>query len=158
MLVGFFRNEVSHPSGAFLNEILLWDDEKWEDRHDFIQWVFPTFKQSAFNSDVPELTKADVKTFREDPDIQESLAKVAGRFFEFLEPHFPGHPSSHRAPWWFHPQDHNLLRITRALDSLKTLSTGGQEAVFIDWLRGLQDTFPGVIPERTKAFWEEAVK
>jgi hypothetical protein len=152
MYIQFFRGEINHPRGFSISDILAWDDEEWERNHDFIQWVFPTFQKSAFNPDIPELTKKDVEIFRKDTDLQLTFDRVIERFLKFLD------YKRNEKPWWFHEGNHNLLRITRALDSSKTLSEAGRHYEILNWLRDLQDENPGIIPKRTSHFWEQAVK
>ena len=50
-LLAFYGDEGGRTtSGYTLGQVLGWPDGEWEDRHDFIQWVFPTDEPSMRES------------------------------------------------------------------------------------------------------------
>ena len=60
------REEVATAKGkrGFLEDVLQWDDEKLERTHDYIQWMFPTDQESAFNASAPDFPEALQVSFR----------------------------------------------------------------------------------------------
>ena len=51
-----------------------WGDyERLEDDHSYIQWLFPNFYQSAFNSDAQKLYEHEAEIFRSDPEVNNSF-------------------------------------------------------------------------------------
>ena len=150
-----------------LEEILGWSDEELEEVHDYIQWVFPTRRPSDFNPDAPVLTDATVKAFAQEPVLRARLVLVLRRMlrfygFQLLEE--GGGPVVKRGPsWaerrvWISPGDHNLLRITRILDSLSTLGLVEHARAFQGALLELEPLEEGrAIGARTFRFWRDAV-
>jgi hypothetical protein len=165
-LVGFFLGGRD-SEGRTLQEILEWGDETLEDVHDYIQWVFPTRRPSDFNPDAPVLTEETIAAFAREPVLRARLVLVLRRmlrFYGFELRDEAGVPVVHRGPsWaersvWISPGDHNLLRITRILDSLSTLGLAGHARAFLDALLELEPQDEGrAIGPRTFRFWREAV-
>ena len=48
-LVAFYRDGARDDEGRTLAEILAWDDDRLEEIHDFIQWLFPLPERSGAN-------------------------------------------------------------------------------------------------------------
>ena len=72
-LIEFYRGAAPDSEGRMLADLWAYSDDKMEDVHDFIQWMFPLREASRFNPDAPLVTDADVEAFRADPAIRESL-------------------------------------------------------------------------------------
>lgn len=114
----FYRGAGPDSSGRLLSQILAWDDERLESVHDFIQWLFPLPEPSLFNPDAPILTEAEMVAARGDQVIQSNLKLAIQRMRRFygLTPETEHLPKS-----WLRPADHNHLRLTRILRSLRLL-------------------------------------
>jgi hypothetical protein len=87
------------------------DDEVLEARHDFIQWLFPLPEPSAAVQGSPVLSDADVAAVHGSAVAQANLRAAAERMLAF----YAG--TSH----WLASFDHNHLRITRVVRSLRLL-------------------------------------
>jgi hypothetical protein len=164
-LIDFYRGERTDVEGRRLDEILAWRDGRLEGVHDFIQWLFPLPEPSRFNPGAPLLTPEDVAAFRSDPAMRANLRRSYERILSFLglAETAPGEvvegPNlANRAPdVWDHP-NHNWLRITRILRSLRLL---GLEAEAQALYRRLEDfharrRFP--IGDDTLRYWTDAVR
>ncbi|HEX8915365.1 MAG TPA: opioid growth factor receptor-related protein, partial [Humisphaera sp.] len=57
---------------------------------------------------------------------------------------------------WLTPGNHNLLRLTRILDSLRTLGLGPHADALLAALEGVYAEHAGVIGPRTVGFWRSA--
>ena len=55
-IVRFYRGTGFDARGRSLDEVLAWDDERLEDVHDYIQWLFPLDEPSQFTPHAPLLT------------------------------------------------------------------------------------------------------
>ncbi len=100
-IIHFYNNEPVHPSGYLFEDIVnTWSDEEWENRHDFIQWIFPTKQASKFNpSVVMEYSDYAFLPWRH-------LERAFIRFMQFLK----------RNEAFMRGEDtHNDLRVTRML-------------------------------------------
>jgi hypothetical protein len=166
-ILAFYRG-APDACGRTLDEILAWDDERLEDVHDYIQWLFPTTRRSDFNPFAPVLTESTVAEFRADAALRARLRDAFLRMlrfygFEVLE--VRGHPVVRRAanwpersPGWLGPGDHNHLRITRILDCLSTLGLGEEAKAFLRELEELEEDGTGRdIDRESFEYWRAAV-
>ncbi|MDB5456077.1 MAG: hypothetical protein JWP92_1662 [Caulobacter sp.] len=110
-LVRFLAGEGPDAAGRTFDEVLALDDLLIERRHDFIQWLFPLTEPSAAVPGSPVLTPDLVAKLAASPAAQARLEAAAARMLAFYE----------RSDRWLRPADHNHLRITRIIRSLRLL-------------------------------------
>ena len=65
-LIRFFRNERPDNRGRYHKDLLQYDADFIERKHDFIQWIFPTMKKSGFNPDAPIIDEDFRERFQKD--------------------------------------------------------------------------------------------
>lgn len=169
-LVSFYRGEGLDAAGRGLEEIWGWDDTRLEGVHDYIQWLFPVVQASKFNPDAPLLDKETIAIFRGEPVLRSNLLKsltVMLGFYGLSLVGDPGTPAVEKAPdydarkdtWQAAPAgylNHNLLRLTRILDSLRLLGLEQHSAALYSCLEAIQKEEPARIPAKTLAFWKQA--
>lgn len=149
-LVRFYEGSGTDHAGRSLRQILAWSDGRLESVHDYIQWLFPNRKPSDFNPHAPIVTQDDSDEFRRRPELQGALSMSADRMEAFYD-------LGSTKPWWVTPSNHNYLRITRVLLSLKDL---GLEARALSLFEKLSDVYTvnvDVIPSKTVALWISAI-
>lgn len=146
----FYRDDGADSEGRTLEEILEWDDDALETTHDYIQWLFPLPERSAFNPRAPVLTEAEMAAAREDERVQQNLRRALERMRAFygVTPDTDSRPKQ-----WACASDHNHLRITRILRSLRLLGRGEDAAAFYRDV----SRYDAPVEERAKRFWREAV-
>ena len=168
-LSSFYAGIRPDDRGRFLRDILRWPDHELESTHDYIQWLFPLAERSGFNPEAPILPEKALREFRSQPElrrnvqasfrrmlafygmeIQEASALTVTRTFFFAD----------RAENWIKPSNHNHLRITRILKSLRLLGLEAEAAAFFECLANIYrlesaKTTPR-ISEETFAFWQAA--
>lgn len=83
-----------------------------ESCHDYIQWVFPLDQESGSVPNAPILTTEDIKEIKSSPIAISNLKQSADWFFQFLC----------RNDQWLCMTNHNHLRITRLIKSLRILA------------------------------------
>jgi Opioid growth factor receptor (OGFr) conserved region len=132
-LVDFYSGQGTDAEGRSLDELLSWRDGRLEAVHDFIQWLFPLAEPSRFNPDAPLLTEEDVGAFRADPLLRDNLQRSFERLLTFLglgrDPDgriVEGPNFRSRATDVWAARNHNWLRITRILRSLRLLGLEDQ--------------------------------
>ena len=108
----FLTGEGPDAAGRDVDQVLAFDNAQLEHRHDFIQWLFPLTQPSAAVPGSPVLTSAMVADLTRSPAAQAHLAAAAARMLSFYE----------RSDQWLRPADHNHLRITRIIRSLRLLA------------------------------------
>jgi hypothetical protein len=160
-LVEFYRGAAPDSEGRRLADLWAYSDDKMEDVHDFIQWMFPLREASRFNPDAPLVTDGDVEAFQADPAIRDSLRRSFERFLVFLglamegDRVAQGPDFARKAEVWRYP-NHNWLRITRVLASTRMLGLESESRAFFDFLRSLRDGGTSRIDAGTFGFWERA--
>lgn len=137
----FCSGKGSDGSGRYLDEILACDDEKLEDVHDYIQWLFPTTNASNYHRNAPILTDEEIAVFRNDVRLKQSVRPSFERFLRFLG--LATTPDGgivdavgledRRAEIWVY-ENHNWLRVSRVLGSLQTLGLETEALAFFQWL------------------------
>ncbi len=124
-LLSFLRGDGPNGAGNTLGEVLARDDDWWEAKHDFVQWLFPNSLPSRANPRAPLLTEEAIEEIQSDLRIQANVDRALLRFTQFLG--FELAPDSGYVlleSWpiakkrWFSRDTHNGLRITRVLKFL----------------------------------------
>ena len=129
-IVSFYAGLAPDHRGRSLEDIRNFDYEQLESVHDYIQWLFPLNTLSRFNPSAPCLTEAQIKLFRESPELQRELVRSFQSQLDFLgfqlftdpEPHLKravNFPS--RKKVWPKSGNHNCLRISRMLRAMSLL-------------------------------------
>lgn len=116
-IVAFLEGEGADSRGRTVFDVLAMDNDALERTHDYIQWLFPLDEPSMAVPDAPVLTPEDVRAIRESPLAPCALAAATDRMEIFFR----------RTAEWLRPHDHNHLRITRIIRSLRLLR-GHEEA------------------------------
>lgn len=142
-LVGLGRD----GRGRRVTEVLNFSNEELEYTHDFIQWLFPLRTRSGAQPNAPILTPSEIDAIRSDPRAVGAIRQAADRMLRFYC----------ETDSWLSVQDHNHLRITRILHSLRLLI--GLEAAqrFRADILFLHEAAGRPINARSLRFWEEAM-
>lgn len=110
-IVAFLQGEGPDSRGRTLFEVLAMDNAALERTHDFIQWLFPLPEPSAAAPEAPVLSAADIAAIGRSGLAQCALAAGTDRMDAFYR----------LTDHWLAPHDHNHLRITRIIRSLRLL-------------------------------------
>ena len=147
----FYLGRAPDSEGRFLHDILAWRDEVLEEVHDYIQWLFPLPEPSMFNPRAPLLTPADIAAAHVDEILRDNVRAAYLRMLRFygLTPETLDQPKT-----WVCAHDHNHLRLTRILRSLRLLGFPEEARELYAAISRYDD----VIPARTRQFWREAVQ
>ena len=98
-------------SGHRRADLLTLTDADFERHHGFIQWAFPTPEKSYNNFSAPLLDLGTAIWLAEDDGSIDFLERMTVRFLQFLR------DNNH----WRSSYNHNHLRITRVMNSLRIL-------------------------------------
>lgn len=144
-----------------LAELWQWDDEQLEHCHDFIQWMFPLDEPSAFNADAPLVGNEERAAFRTEPQLQAAMRRSLSKFLRFLGLAITAEGRvakcdnfGLRSAVWKLP-NHNWLRITRVLKSLRLLGFEREAAEFWACLKELHET-DGLVSAHSFEYWKDA--
>ncbi|CAE7203026.1 ogfrl1 [Symbiodinium necroappetens] len=85
VLVQFYRDQHRCSLG-YLRDLHGWQGQydKLETNHLYIQWLFPNYFQSQFNSTAPQLSKPEAHVFRNDGEIARKYIQSYRLFLDFL--------------------------------------------------------------------------
>lgn len=161
-LVGFYQDGARDDAGRTLAEIVAWPDDRLEAVHDFIQWMFPLPERSGANPAAPVLDQQAIDAFHATPEMQERLRHSFERMLRFYGLRWDGTlvertPNfATRAQNWLWPMNHNHLRLTRILRSLRLLGLKHESAALLRTLDAIYGEFPDRITGQTYAFWCDA--
>ena len=145
-VVRFLEGQGTDHAGRTLDAVLAFDDAELERRHDFIQWLFPLPEPSRAVPGSPVLDDADTAGIRASTAAQTNLARAAERMLAFYA----------RTAAWRAPFDHNHLRITRIIRSLRLLAGDAAADAFRDALLGRVEAGRIPINATSLRFWREA--
>jgi len=132
-LIEFYTDVGTDAEGRTHADILAFDDDTMEGCHDFIQWLFPTATPSAYNPNAPLLDEETIDNLKGDAAFEAKFRSALNRIFKFWELDFGGfYPNNNHAQqfriapitrkkFWMEYDDHNLLRMTRVMESCALL-------------------------------------
>ena len=142
----FLTNQANDFKGRNLDLIWQYSDAEIDGNHDFIQLIFPTNKPSrnSFHGYYLD-NELLIEQLRSNVLVKENLMKSAAWFLSFLS----------RNKSWVSGYDHNQLRITRAIESLRLLVSDEAANEFFQSILSLVKD-PTSINSATIKFWEEA--
>lgn len=136
-IIDFYREECGNNNGHYLRDILGWSDGALEMDHDYIQWLFPSNEPSNFNADAPVLTQEEAAIFQADPELQEKVKESYLRILKFFELELSEgevvRPVA-GTPVWLRAFNHNMLRATRVIKSLRLVGLEKYALAFSDFL------------------------
>ena len=110
-LTAFLQGKGPDARGRTIFDVLAFDDAALERTHDFIQWLFPLPERSGAQPDAPVLSQDDIALLRQSMTAQAVLAAATDRMAAFYRD----------TDAWLAASDHNHLRITRIIRSLRLL-------------------------------------
>lgn len=171
-LIDFYRGNGKDAAGRTLAQILAFDHRKLEDVHDYIQWIFPTAKASAYNMSAPLLDEETAAVFASDDTIRERMLEALRVMLDFYGLRLDmreGVAVVHKAASYAARKDnwqdpfmgsinHNLLRLTRIMESLTLCGLNDYAVALYGCLAAIQQEEPRKIPARTASFWQAAVQ
>ena len=145
-IVAFLTGQGTDAAGRDVFEVIAFDDPAIERVHDFIQWLFPLRERSGAQPQAPILTDEDVEAIRESGLAQASLVAATDRLAIFY----------YRNGHWLTASDHNHLRITRIIKSLRLLRGDAVADAFRTLILARVEEAGQPIGTPTLGFWARA--
>jgi hypothetical protein len=168
-ILAFYQGQSPDSSGRMIEDIWSWDYQRLEYTHDYIQWLFPLKEKSQFNRKAPILNDEVIQAFRADEPLQlrvlRSLTVMLG--FYGLQYNELGNTNieitksdeyGERKQNWIEEANHNYLRITRILTSLRILGLEKYAQAFFKCLNQIYSEESNKIGSKTYAYWKRAVE
>ena len=145
-LVDFLNGTGPDHQGRYLRDIWDFDDKAIEQTHDFIQWMFPLTEKSMSVPGVPTLSPDDIAAIRTSEVARANLEKSAHWYLGFLQ----------RNDHWIRSYDHNHLRITRGIKSVRLLTGNCLANAFKNEIANVLGERVDLITPKTTTFWNLA--
>lgn len=143
-LVAFLEGRGPDGAGRTLDQVLAFDDRQLERHHDFIQWLFPLREPSRAEPGSPVLSDEEARTLPVSPAAQANLTRAAERMRAFYA----------TTDAWRARADHNHLRITRIIASLRDLVGDPVADAFRAEILKLAEGAP--VSATSRAYWDAA--
>ena len=146
MTIGFLEGKTPGHHGWMLAMLWKQTDDDAENTHDYIQWMFPLDELSQAVNGTPVLSDYDIDEIKENQLAIENLENSERWFLGFLE----------RNDHWITYYDHNHLRITRAIKSLRLLTSDQAADAFRDKVIALAGDNLNLVDQKARDFWASA--
>ena len=124
-IIDFYRGGIGNQNGNTLSEILTWSKGWLEGDHDYVQWLLPSNETSQINGEAPTLTLEESQIFKEDKELQDKVKQSLVKFLWFLDFKLVRDDEQViiepvvEIPDWLKGFNHNMLRVTRLIKSLR---------------------------------------
>lgn len=161
-LVEFYRGNIPNNDGVFIDDILGYSYGQLEIDHAYIQWILPLKERSMFNVDAPLLHNDEIKLFLADPELRSKFSEVVVKMLDFFGMYMhkstvdwqePDPEFGHKDPkWWLRFFNHNFLRMTRMLTSLRYLGHEQTSLAVYNCLLRSRDMYG----EESYEYWTDA--
>ena len=179
LLLRFFREEPDEAIRHSLSDIARFSDDEMERYHDFIQWIFPTIRRSDYHPLAPVISPQFADKLFSDECAQRGYCKGCKRYLNYMGLDCKGHCETKNqehetataivanpqivelpaaSPFWQLPE-HNYLRITRMLNSLRqTGHPACSKRIYNTMMAILNRTPQHPITDATLGFWQRTQK
>jgi hypothetical protein len=147
LLHAYLAGEGADGRGRRIEDVLGFSDEALERIHDYVQWLFPLPTRSMAQPGAPVLTSADIAAIRADERALANLRRAAARMLRFYE----------ATDDWLTWSDHNHLRISRILQSLRLLAGEVDARAFRCAILDRHAAAGSPIDPRNLAYWDRAM-
>lgn len=150
--IHFYMNDKSDTDGRMIEDILSFNDIQLEKVHDYIQEIFPTDEESAYNLDAPVFEKNELRNiYKRHIVIRNNITSAFNMMVDFWG------LRKEECPDWFYDGNHNCLRVTRVLKSLNLFGAYELADELTVLLKNKIKQFPNAVPKAEK-YWKSASK
>ncbi|MCC5832176.1 MAG: hypothetical protein JJU12_03945 [Chlamydiales bacterium] len=158
-LIPFYSGKGEDAEGRNLEFILSQTDPWLEATHNFIQWLFPAFEPSKFNSKAPLLTTELLGRMKSDGTIIKNVLRAFDRMLTFYGLQCSEEGIVRSENWeerkknWVTSGNHNYLRITRILNFMNLMGFEQEVSAFKQQLLTIANENPYQVTDKTVGFW-----
>lgn len=161
-LKDFLTGKGVNHKGLSIQDILDFDNDRLESEHDYIQWLFPTIERSKSHPLSPVVK--DIGYFFSDYSeglyIHGYMNKSFNKMLIFYGFSVIGNDivfNENLNHNWITKHNHNYLRITRILKSLRLFGLDNEAVRFYRALTSLEPKYKEIIGEKSYKYWYDAI-
>ena len=164
-LLAFYDGTGVDDRGRTIEDVLAFPPATMETSHDYIQWLFPLDVPSGVMPHAPLVGPDCQPEFAESPTRVATLRRALEHMLDFYglllvngdAPQVVKAPSfTARSANWLAPGNHNFLRLTRILKSLRLLGAGELAAALLWCLEEIYTEHSVIIGGTTFDYWRNA--
>jgi len=152
-ILDFYINDLPNDEGITLKQMINSSDWDLEKSHTWIQWLFPLHETSRHNFNGPVLTEEDIKILQSSDKATTNILSCLERFRLFYG--IGNHWNVDKQSWCAF-RNHNLLRITRIIRSLRLFGLRKESFVFYSEAEIVARANVSQVGEETLDFWRRA--
>lgn len=152
----FLNGKIIDDKNRTINDILGFNNIKLEITHDYIQRVFPTMDKSKY-SDVDIIKEPDLFNLWNDENALDNVRLMYKRMLKLWKLDGDKYLNPKIFRYWVTKNNHNYLRITRVLKSLKLLDLIPEYNDFSIRIGKFMKLNENKINEETLMYWREAI-
>lgn len=161
LLFRFLSGTGKNYEGRYLYDIWEFAFSELESYHDYIQWIFPLKEESLYNRTAPVI---EDETKYQTKEIKDNMLRTLDVMLHFYglrrcgNEIVKGDDFVKRKNCWVTKSNHNFLRITRILKSLKMFGFEKEAQMFFDQLEKIYQDNRNEIGNKTFQYWKDAVE
>jgi hypothetical protein len=144
-----FYNGRPDAHGRTVDDMIHWTDDELEAVHNYIQWLFPLHEPSGHSRDQHYMTPEDMAEVR-NPISQAHMNAALARMRSF----YGLDGDAEKQARWCNEGDHNNLRVTRIIRSLRLFGLDAQAELFYQEVAALGRSRG--LSEKTLEYWDRA--
>lgn len=161
--ISFYTNKIKNYDKVTLDNILRYNNKQLEDKHNFIQYLFPLETKSKYNPKAPVITDRFIKEAKKNKEIKSNIVRSFARMMNFYGfniikdsegIHLEIDPKGDFQ--WMTRGNHNYMRISRMLTFLQMIDMHLLAYMFFDILCELYPK--GKIEKSTFEVWRDIIK
>ena len=146
MILNFLIGNQEDSNNRCIQDIWVMNDREIENTHNFIQWIFPLSERSEAVPNSPIVSEEEVYQIKNSELAQNNIKKSSDWFLGFLE----------RNKYWICYSNHNHLRITRAIKSLRLIHSNKEAEKFKTDIINLIEGNEAKISSISLEFWKNS--
>lgn len=157
-IIRFLLLKEPDAKGRMLSDLWNKNDLFLEFSHNYIQWMFPLNEGSKHHPNAPILDDEDIQFIQNHAEIQVNMLHsfdIILRFYGFDRDELTIYRNKdflRKSKRWLTKNNHNFLRITRILKSLKLCGLDAYSEAFFETFVQVYKEYP-VITVETMSYW-----
>jgi len=152
-IIDFLEGKSEDYRGRTFNDIISSGDKTLEQCHDAIQQIFPLHEESKHANTYPIVDKDVIEKASKSDTIKSNLRLAKDRFERFYG--IGQYDDVDKQRKWCGDHNHNLLRVTRIIRSLRLFGLEKEALDFHDKVMQVGNHFG--ISNKTADYWDKAL-